>query len=221
MAVVLTISETLGGGAISDALAGGGTGVDVGPVTNNSYAPLTDKINNQGEQDIFVSHDGVASITDAGIFLQTFGVGTGFSYGGADSAAADYAQLIAYGNASGSSKNNGDGLSGGLWVDMDWDSNDTTRFDQANFPAVVKIFGDAGTDGIDLASAFTLATAGMVYDSGGETSASAPVAGEIGPSGSTTLGDNAHSKYRIYLPQAASAGGIIQWEVVYRYSFTA
>lgn len=220
MTVALTISETIDGTAVSDSLAGGGTGVDMGSVTNNSFAPLTDKTLNQGHQDIFIRHDGNNEITDVKTFLQEYGVGTGFTYGGADTAANDIAQLFSYGNTSGNSKNNGDGLSAGIWIDMDWDSNDTTRFDQANFPTVVKIYGDNTTDGIDLASAFLARNEAMVYDSGGETAASAPVDGEIGPSGSTTLGDNFHAKLRIYLPQSATDGGIIQWEWVCAYAFT-
>ena len=221
MTVALTISETLNGSAVSDSLAGGGTGVDLGAVTNNSYAPLINKTNNQGQQDLYVRHDAVNNqITEVGTFIQTYGVGTGFSYGGGDSAAGDFTTLSNFGNTSGSSKNNADGLSSGLWIDMDWDSNDTTRFDQLNFPTVVKIYGDGGTDGIDLASAFVAREEGMVYDSAGETAASAPVSGEIGKSGDTVLGDNFHAKLRIYLPAAATTGGILQWEWVVKYSFT-
>ena len=220
MAVALVISETLDGVAVNDALAGGGVGVDMGNATNNSYAPLVDKILNQGEQPIYVRHDGNNEITDVKTFLQQYGVGTGFTYGGAKTAALDIAQLFSYGQTSGNSKNNADGLSAGIWIDMDWDSNDTTRFDQANFPTVVKIYGDNGTDGIDLASAFTANSAGMVYDSGGETAAAGGVSGTIGESGNTVLGDNFHAKLRIQLPQLATDGGILQWEWVVAYAFT-
>ena len=148
-------------------------------------------------------------------------MGTGFTYGGADSSAGDNTTIISLGNASGSSKNNADGLSGGLWIDMDADASSVNQFDQANFPSFVKIYGDSLTDGIDLNSAFPLITDAMVYDAPGETLASAPVAGQIGKANDTVLGDNAKVKLRIYLPDAYVDGGIVQWEWVIAYSFTS
>jgi hypothetical protein len=224
MAVSLTISETLDGAQVSDSLAGGGTGVDLGSCSNNSFAPLVNKTLNQGRQNLYIRHDAVVDpITDVKTFIQQYGVGTGFTYGGADSAANDYSLLVSLGQASGSSKNNNDGLSGGLWIDMDWDSNDTTRFDHANFPTLVKIYGDSGTDGISLASAFQIRNEAMVYDNGGgEAAPSAPVNGTIGRQGApTVLGDNAHINLRFYLPNAHTQGGIAQWEVVSAFSYTA
>jgi hypothetical protein len=222
MTVLLTISETLDGAAVSDALAGGGSGVDFGSVVNNSYAPVTSKAANTGHQDIYIAHNAtIDPITSVKTFIQTYGVGTGFTYGGADTAANDFTSLKNLANSSGSSKNNADGLSGGVWVDMDWDSSTTNQFDQGGFPAVVKIYGDNLTDGISLASAFDLHTAAMVYNAPGETNASAPVTGQIGKAGTTTLGDAAHVKMRIYIPDSYSYGGYVQWEWVVSYSFTA
>lgn len=219
--VALTIAELIDGTQVADSLQGGGTGVDLGPVNNNSYAPVTSKAANTGKQDLFIQHDGTEKITDVKTFVQQYGVGTGFTYGGNASAAADYASLKSLGNASGNSKNNNDGLSGGLWIDMDWDAVTANQFDQANFPTVVKIYGDNLTDGTDLATAFLVNAAAMVYNAAGETAASAGVSGEIGPSGSTTLGDAAHCKLRIYLPNSHATGGYMQWEWVVAYSFTA
>jgi hypothetical protein len=104
---------------------------------------------------------------------------------------------------------------------MDADASTTNQFDQATFPLLVKIYGDGLTDGIDLASAFPLVTDAMVYNAPGETLASAPVAGQIGLAADTVLGDAAKTKLRIYLPAAFSDGGILQWEWVIAYSFTA
>lgn len=222
MAVNLIVAETLDGTQVADALAGGGSGIDLGSVNNNSFAPLVNKTNNQGHQNVYVRHDAtIDPITDVKTFIQQYGTGTGYTYGGAASAASDFNSLKSLGNASGSSKNNNDGLSGGLWVDMDRDSSDANRFDISNFPTLVKIYGDNNTDGISLASAFTVATAAMVYAAPAETDASAPVAGQIGKNNDTVLGDNAHVNLRIYLPSAHSSGGIMQWEWVIAYSFTA
>lgn len=222
MAVTLTVSETLGGSAIADALAGGGSGADLGSVINGSFCPVSSKTLNQGKQDLYIRHNAtIDPITDVKTFIQQYGTGTGFTYGGAQSAAADFAAIKALGAASGSSKNNANGLSGGLWIEMDWDSNDTTRFDQATFPTNVKIYGDNGTDGQDLASAFTLKSTALVYDAPGETNATSPVDGKIGKALDTVLGTNAHIALRLYLTTAYPDGGVIQWEWVIAYSYTA
>lgn len=222
MAVLLTVSETLDGSAVADALAGGGSGIDLGSVVNGSYAPVILKSANSGGQNIFVRHDAsIDPITDVKTFIQQYGVGTGFTYGGADTAANDYAAIKALGNGSGSSKNNADGLSGGFWHDADWDASTANQFDQASFPSVVKIYGDNLVDGTDLTNAFLIPNTCQVYDAPGETAASAPVAGKIGKNNDTVLGDNAHFKVRIYLTQAYSQGGIYQFEWVWSYSFTA
>ena len=220
MAVSLIISESFQGAAYADSLTGGGTGIDMGSVTNNAFAPLVDKTLNQGAQEIYIAHDGVEEITDVKLFISNYD-DTGFTYGGAVSAAADIAQVITYGQASGSSKNNGDGLSSGVWMDMRFNSNDTTRFDQATFPSDVKIFGDNGTDGISLSSAYVLGTGAMVKDAPGEAAADTPIAGVIGPVGDATLGEAGHLQTRIYWPNAATIGGVFQIALNTAYAFTA
>lgn len=222
MAVLLTISESLDGTQVVDSLAGGGTGFDLGSVVNGQYAPIISQGSNTGSQILYVRHSAtIDPITEVGTFLQQYGVGTGFTYGGAATAAGNYTTMKNLGNASGSSKNNGNGLSGGLWVDMDADASTTNQFDQASFPSLVKIYGDNLTDGIDLASAFTLESDALVYAAPAETLASAPVDGKIGKDNDTVLGDNAKYKLRIYLPTSFADGGIHQGEWVNKYSYTA
>jgi hypothetical protein len=235
MAIALTIGETLDGAQIADALSGGGTGTDLGQVTNGSFSPITPPAaNNQGRQDWFVRHDAVVdAITDTKIFMQEYGVGTGFTYGGPGtrSAAADFTSLKALANSSGGDKTNSDDLSGGLWMEQEVITmiSETNQFDQAGRGTFVKIFGDALTDGVDLASAFVLNASAMVIDSdqasGGNGSAgyipTAPIAGEIGINGDTVRGDNAHLGFRIYTPASFSDGGIFQAELVVAYTFTA
>lgn len=225
MAVSLVVSETLDGAAVSDAIAGAGgqVGVDVGSCVNSQFAPLTDKPTNLGHQDLFLSHDGVAEITDVGFFIANFDT-TGYTYGGAASAAADYASLISLGNLSdeaAGSKNNGNDTSGGFWMDMDGiqAAPGTTQFDLALGKTF--IFGNNGTDGIDLASAFDLITDANVYNAPPETDATTPEAGKIGPATNTVLGDAAHVRCRLYLPSTHPDGGIFQWATVAKYSFTA
>jgi len=235
MAISLTISETIDGVQIADALSGAGTGTDLGQVTNGSFSPITPPAaNNQGRQDWFIRHDAIVDqITDAKIFMQEYGIGTGFTYGGPGtrSAAADNTTLRNLANSSGGNKTNSDDLSGGLWMEQEVITMlpETNQFDQAGRPAFVKIFGDGLTDGVDLASAFVFSSGAMVIDAttgnGGDASVgfipTAPVAGEIGINGDTALGDNAHIALRIYTPASFTDGGIFQVELVVAYTFTA
>jgi hypothetical protein len=222
MAVVnATLSDTLNGAAVADALAGGGSGVDLGQVAANGYAPLINKTANTGARDLYLRHDAVTDpITSCGIYVQNFGVGTAFAYGGADSAANDYTNLISIGASSGTSKNNSDGLSAGIWIDFDWDVSDVNQFNISGRPTEVFTIGKSNA-GIDLANNIQIATVAMVYDSGGETAAVTPVAGQIGISGDSVLGDNAHMKQRIYIPNTFLGTGIMQIEEVFTYAFTS
>ena len=221
MSVSLTISESLDGAALSDALAGGGTGLDLGSCTDNSYAPLTNKTANTGRQDLYISHNAtIDPITSLKVYLASY-ADTGYTYGGARTAAGDYTDLKAMGAASGSSKNNADGNSYGLWMDMRAVVTDANQFDKATYPTKVLIFGDNTTDGIDLASAFPIATDAMVYNNTGETLATTPVAGSVGKAGNTVLGDSAHVRLRIYLSAAHVEGGIFQFCQIFSFSYTA
>ena len=221
MAVSIIASETLDGAQVSDSIQGGGSGADLGQVGTGSYSPLTNKTSNQGHFDLFVRHDGLLPIYGVTTFIQPMGEGTPYSYGGGNSAAGDFASMKSMGNVSGNSKNNADGMSGGLWVDMDWDAGDATRFDQANFPSFVKIYGDNNTDGISLNSGFPVIKEAMVYGVAGvETQPSAPVDGKIGAQGSPlVLGDNAHLKLRQYLRSDFASNGYFQFEYVIAYSY--
>lgn len=247
MAVLLTVSETLDGAAVADALATPGPvnlGVDFGSIVNGSYGPVTNQTNNTGRKDLFIRHDAVVDpVTSVKTLIQTYGVGTGYGYAGADTAANDYTKIKALGTASGGSKNNADGLSGGLWIDMnaqltdviastqfDWDTNgyDSVGLSQGG-DNTVRIYGDNVIDGTSLATAFDVHSKAMVIDSnqgaGGDAAngwtPTAPVTGTIGKNGSTTLGDNAHLKFRLYVRDDTVDGGIIQWEAVISYSYTA
>lgn len=247
MAVALTVSETLDGSAVADVLASPGpvnTGVDHGAVVNGSYAPITAKTDNTGRKDLFIRHDAaIDPITDVKTFIQEYGSGTGYGYGGANTAAGDYAVLKALGNTSGSSKNNADGNSGGLWIDMNAVLADTIGSTQFDFAVngidsvggtqggddTVRIYGDNLVDGVDIGSAFTMKAEAMVLDTdqgqGGDATngyvPTAPQDGQIGIDGDTALGDNAHIKLRIYVRSDTTDGGIHQWEHVIAFSYTA
>ena len=226
MAVSLTISKTLGGAAVADTLAGdpGNSGVDLGSVINSEYTPIIDKSANTGWQALYIRHNAtVDEITDCGSFIEEFSQVYG---GAAASAAADYATMKSKGNSSSDSANNGDGNGAGLRIEHDKDLGGTlgaSAFDGSR--AQVSIYGKdpgGGQEGISLATAFEVHQDAMVRDNAGSPVApSAPVAGKIGIAGDATLGDNAYVKLRFYLEDAAPDGGIIQWDWVFKYSFTA
>jgi hypothetical protein len=227
MAVALTLSETVAAAGLTDVLAGGQVGgIDFGNVTNGAYSPLgSGQFVNDGRQLLYIRHDAtIDPITSVKIYLDSItpALTGGAIYGGAKTAAQDKTDLISLGNSSGSSKDNSDGLSGGIWMDMDYLVNDTNRFNQATRPTLVKIFGDAGTDGIDAASAFTLHADSMLYwDGSTEVDATTPVSGSIGRSTDTVLGNRSKLQFRVYITSAWPDGGIAQWSLNLNFSFTA
>jgi len=85
MAVNITWSSSEGGSSIADSLTGGSTGVD-----HSSAAAGA----NTTERELWIAHDGVNQITNAGFYLDEFS-GT---YGGAASKTADLAELFAWGD---------------------------------------------------------------------------------------------------------------------------
>jgi len=223
MAVVLTISETVTGSNVSDSLAGGSTGLDFGQVTNGQFAPLISQAANTGHQDIFIRHDAVVDpITDVKFYISQFsGV-----YGGANSAATDFTTLSNYGAAdAGANANNADGLSRGLHIDMDWQVSTANQFSYSREATGQKrIFGKTytGKDGLSLANAFDMhVDAASYWNGSSEIDATTPVTGKIGKSSDTVLGNRGHIRARTYLHTAAVDGGILQFDVVASYAYTA
>lgn len=223
MAVTLTVSETVTGSNVSDSLAGGSTGLDLGQVTNGQYAPLSSQSSNTGHQDIFIRHDAVVDpITDVKFYLAQYS-GT---YGGANSASADFTTIGAYGAAdTGATANNNDGLSRGIHIDMSWDVSTSVQFAYTRETTGQKrIFGKSytGKDGLSLANAFDMhVDAASYWNGSAEVDAGTPVTGKIGKSSDTTLGNRGHIRMRGYLHTAATDGGIIQWDTVISYAYTA
>jgi hypothetical protein len=221
MAVALTASSIFTPTTpYNDALSGGGFGIDFGVGTNNQWTPIIDKSSNTGFLSIYLSHDGVNEITELKYHIQQYGLGTGYTYSGDATAADDYAAMLALGDASGSSPNNADGLSGGIWMETDSDVSGANLFNRAARPTEILVartgFGDT------LANAFDLPAASMIYDSGGGTEAqpSGPVDGTVGPSGNTVFGDRCKLLSRVYFPNAFSTGGTMQYEIVFTFAFS-
>lgn len=223
MSVSLIVSETITGANASDSLAGGSTGLDIGQVTNGQYAPLILQSANTGHQDVFIRHDAVVDpITDVKFYAAQY---TG-TYGGANSAAADFTTLGAYGAAdTGATANNSDGLSRGLHIDMSWDVATASQFAYTRESTGQKrIFGKSytGKDGLSLANAFDMhVDAASYWNGSSEVDATTPVTGKIGKSSDTVLGNRGHIRKRVYLHTAAVDGGILQYDFVIGFAYTA
>ena len=221
MAVNLVVAKTINGSQINDTLAGGSSGLDLGSCVNSEFAPITSKSANTGWQDLFIRHNAtIDPITDVKTFIAEF---TG-TYGGAQNPSTDLATLIAKGASDNeATSNNSDGLSSGLRIEHDADIAGSLGLN-AFLPSrgQVKIYGNGSTQGIGLASAFPLHVDALVYNnSGTQVDATTPVTGKIGKTGDTVLGDRAHVKLRYYLEQNAPDGGVLQFDYVIAYSFTA
>lgn len=231
MAVLLTVSETLGGAEVSDALAGGGTGVDLGSCVNNQYSPIIDKTANTGAQILYFRHNAtIDPITNVKIYMDSF-ARTGFTYGGAANAASDYTVLKAEGAASdvtAAAKNNSNGLASGVWMEQQYNVSTTNQFDIATARAggagtkFVQIFGRS-SQGIDAATAYGVIKEACLYtpDNSAENAPTAAVDGKIGKSTDTVLGNRAKLRFRIYLRDAFADGGIFQFSLIARFSYTA
>jgi len=230
--VDLTIAEQLDGAQVADALANGGTGSDYGQITNGSFGPRTGTSGNVGRFDWFIYHNAtVDQITDVKFHYQSYGTGTGFSYGGPGtrSAAADFTSIKAEGNASDTDFDNSGGGAGGMWTECNILEmiTGTNQFDRATRPTEAFIL--TNTLLIDLASAQVIPAVAMAIDAstgnGGDATEgfipTAPVAGEIGKDGDTVLGDQAHIAGRSYIRSVFTTGGIFQVEKAIVYTFTS
>lgn len=241
MTVLLTVSSTWNGSNFSDALEGGGTGIDMASAINGQYSPIINQGANTGAQAVFISHDAVVDpVTGVKTYLQQYGTGTGFTYGGANSAATDFSHatkgILALGNASNMGPaiaNNSDGLGGGLHIDMDWDVSTANQFLGSRVGTFVRIYGDNGGpvsgEGRDAATAISMKLDAMSnsQNTGVEIAPTGAVDGTIGrryavnATEAALYGDLAHPRLRFFLRTDATEGGIMQWEWVILYSFTA
>jgi hypothetical protein len=224
VSVSLTVSKTIAGAQVADLLNGGGSGVDMGLCSSGQYCPIVSQNLNTGWLDLFVRHDAVVDpITDLATSISTFSQ----TYGGDDTATDDYDLMKTKGYNSGTATaNNSDGLGSGLRVEMDADVPGALGL-SAFLPSrsQVKIYGrdyGSGQQGITIPTAFLVHQDAMTWNNAGiETDASVPVAGKVGKSGDTVLGDRAHLKMRYYLPSGPAEGIKIQWDLALVYSYTS
>ena len=234
MAVTVTISETSGGAVVSDALSGGGTGWDIGAVVNGGFTGLVAPLSaNTGSNDLYIFHDAVTDpLTNLSVYLEQYSQ----AYGGVATAAQDFARLQTLAEATGSNKNNADGLTQGFWIDMNWDALVPNQFDYANFgPVADTIVTGAGggavrvmrrTDGgnitdpgSELSDRITVLASAMFLDP--LTVPSGPLDGTIGKAADAVLGDRCKIKHRLYLEEAETTSGIIQWDETFAFTYTA
>lgn len=227
MTVAVIIEKNLNLADATDALAGGGTGIDMQNVVNGEYSPIISKTLNTGFQQIYIRHNAtVDPITDVGTGILEYSQ----TYGGDLTAPTDLANVLAKGAASGNSANNSDGLSGGLRIEMDADLGNTLGLAAFNGTRdQVEIYGktsattlNSGNDGSTVSMAFLLHQDAMIQNNGGSPiDATTPVDGQIGRTGDAVLGDVGAPKLRYYLAQTATDVGIVQWDFFVRFSFTS
>lgn len=222
-AVLLIASETVTGSEASDTLSGSDTGLDLGQVVNGAYSPITNQSLNTGAQDLFLRNDAtIDPVTNVKFYVGTFS-GT---YGGANTAGADFTTLTGYGSSdTGATKNNTDGNSRGLHIDMDWQVSSTNQFDYSRDGTQMRIFGKnygGGLDGASQTNAFAMHVDSASYWNGSsEVDATTPQTSKIGKSTDSVLGNRCHLKKRFYLHSGAVDGGILQYDFVVAYSYTA
>jgi hypothetical protein len=191
MTVSGIVSKTLTGSNVTDLLVGGSTGYDFGIST-------TDK-NTTPINTLFFSHDGVNQITGLAYYVGTY-VGT---YGGDYSTNADYNKIIEHGNL-------GDY---GLQIEENYAIG--TPY-SSTYQIVKTGFADT------YSNRRTVQTASILRNNGGvEASASAPVAGELGASGDTVLGDRVKLRCRYVVPNIGQQlGGNRQISLIFTFNYT-
>lgn len=188
--VSLTVSKTLNGANISDSLTGGATGYDF-QVTESGDA-------NPPQKPFYLRHDGASLINNLSVYARPFSA----TYGGDYSANADYTKLQNHGDA---------GF--GLQMDFDWDT--VTPFQVGLYTTF------NSTTGLSFSTRITIPTVAMLqYNGGSPIAATSPVAGELGPAGTATLGDTIKHLTRYMLPASETQSGKRQFDIVYAYNFT-
>lgn len=191
--VSLTLMKTVAGSAIADSLTGGSTGYDFLESETGDASPP--------EYALFVKHDGTTDITNLALNVQAY-AGT---YGGDYSAAADLTKLTAHGDTA---------PGYGLQVDFRWDGS--PLFDTGQY-TVFK----TGV-GISYVTRLTVPVASMSRNNAGtEVDAGTPVAGQIGATGDTVLGDRAHMTFRYVTPSGETATGRRQFDIYLSFNFTS
>ena len=190
MAVLGTLSKTLGGSNVSDSLSGSSTGYDFGIATTST---ITTPVN-----PIYFKHNGVNSITACSYYIASY---TGI-YGGDYSAAVDYAKVLAHGDS---------GL-GGLQFEESFSNG--TPFNGSYFQVNTANGSSYATKRSIQTSSI------LYNNSGTETTPSSPVSGTIGASPNSTLGDNVKLRARYVIPTTESLGGRRQISIVFTFNFT-
>lgn len=145
---------------------------------------------------LYIKHNGTAKITALSFYIGAY---TG-TYGGDYTAAADLTKTIAHGDA---------GF--GIEIDMDYDA-------AVAFAAKTTIKSGVG---ISYATRILMAASAMIYKSGSsEVAPTSPVAGELGESTNSTLGDYAKLLKRYMLPITESLPGKRQYDMYFCYYYT-
>ena len=184
--VNITWSLSNGGAAISDY-------VDHGQVSNG---------NSSTAEEIFLNHDGAAVITGVALYIREFS-GT---YNGDATATADFAELIAWGDASTAATFGG--------IQINWDNANLSllgAYDSGNWPTF----------------AAKTPTYGMVHATGvgdsDENAVTLPLATGVTNAGQLDIGaaPNVAFQMRVQVPSDEDTVGVRLWDQVIKYNYTS
>lgn len=191
MTVSITLSKTLNGANVSDALTGGDNGYNWGSSENGDNDPA--------QQQYYLRHDGSFFIFNLALYVRPYS-GT---YGGDYSANADYTRLKGHGDS---------GF--GIQCDLTWN---------ASPPFTVGLYTVFNSSvGMTFPQRITVPTNSLFYyNAGTPIAASSPVAGKIGASGDSALGDMALMRFRDMVPSGEAQSGKRQFDIVYAYNYTS
>ena len=212
----LIISDSLGGGNVSDTLRSGGSGLDFGKVPSSSYTPKISQDENTGHKDVFIRHLGDGVIERLSTYLSPYDQ----SYGGDRSSELDFKNLLAMGKtASPNAANNIDGGYSGLAVEMNRGATGNEFFNPAS--ATVEIYG-RNDKGSRMSKAFLIKKEAMLNSESGESPSGAQD-GKLGESGNSEFGDTVHIRKRVYMGRGEKnrAGGFFQWDLNFIFSHLA
>lgn len=194
--VDLTISRTNVGSHMSDLLAGGAVGLDMGTCVNGSTSIA---------QDMRIRHNGLSQITGLAYYIQPYTT----TYGGNFSPASDYSRLRALGDLGGGSF--------GLQICENWNESVpfTTFFKIATGAA--DSYSTKRTVHDNTLFWYNTATTA-------QTDATSPQAGILGinddSAASQASGNRVLLRSRLSLPANEPDGGIRQWDFVFSYVYT-
>lgn len=186
----MTVSIIASPTVLGLAFSDGLNGGGTGYYFGSSEAGQTPSLKN-----IYLRHDGASKIWNLSIYLKSYSK----TYGGDYSASDDLVKALDQG-----------AVGAGFQIDFVWNNPPFTTY------SIIT----AALGGSPLTAILLPASAIKFSNGGSPVAATAPVAGELGQVGNTTLGDTALLKCRWAVPEEEVAPGKRQIDLAFVYNFT-